>query len=441
MPADATVVSGHDLLTDESLLTGESAPVHKIAAANAETGGPARRRRPALRLFRQSRRARPRPRDRDGDRPAQRNRQDRRGDHGDRSRAAAIAGGDGTAGQAVRGDQPQRQRARGAALRDVARALVRCGAERHRARHVDAAGGDSARPDRVHGDGRLAHLAGPRAHPPHLGDRIARRRDRAVHRQDRHADPEPHDDRRAARRDKAIGGRKSGRIFSAGGGGAARLRRAGERARTVRSDGEGVLRAARDDARRRRRPASRPDARTRVWRPPRPVRRRQCLARPRRGRALRRRKARRRRSPNCAALAAPERERLGRLVDEMARDGMRVLAVARAALAAGLRARRLAARPAVHASGSGRARRPAARQRAGRGQGMPLGRGARGDDHRRLSRHRARHRRRGRNRRDRDRHRAGHRGDGRRRTGAARPRSRRCSPAPRRSTSCASSTR
>ena len=32
VPADATVVSGHDLLTDESLLTGESAPVHKIAA-------------------------------------------------------------------------------------------------------------------------------------------------------------------------------------------------------------------------------------------------------------------------------------------------------------------------------------------------------------------------------------------------------------------------
>jgi Ca2+-transporting ATPase len=39
VPADATVVSGHDLLTDESLLTGESAPVRKIAAANAEPAG------------------------------------------------------------------------------------------------------------------------------------------------------------------------------------------------------------------------------------------------------------------------------------------------------------------------------------------------------------------------------------------------------------------
>ena len=39
VPADATVSSGHDLLTDESLLTGESAPVRKIAASNAEPAG------------------------------------------------------------------------------------------------------------------------------------------------------------------------------------------------------------------------------------------------------------------------------------------------------------------------------------------------------------------------------------------------------------------
>ncbi|MGA2491946.1 MAG: cation-translocating P-type ATPase [Roseiarcus sp.] len=40
VPADATVVAGHDLLTDESLLTGESAPVRKIAAtADAASAG------------------------------------------------------------------------------------------------------------------------------------------------------------------------------------------------------------------------------------------------------------------------------------------------------------------------------------------------------------------------------------------------------------------
>ena len=35
VPADATVLAGHDLMTDESLLTGESAPVRKVAAAES----------------------------------------------------------------------------------------------------------------------------------------------------------------------------------------------------------------------------------------------------------------------------------------------------------------------------------------------------------------------------------------------------------------------
>ncbi|MGE5268821.1 MAG: cation-translocating P-type ATPase [Thiohalocapsa sp.] len=37
VPADATLVSAHDLVTDESLLTGESVPVRKLAAALAST--------------------------------------------------------------------------------------------------------------------------------------------------------------------------------------------------------------------------------------------------------------------------------------------------------------------------------------------------------------------------------------------------------------------
>ena len=39
VPADATVVAAHDLMTDESLLTGESAPVRKIAASGATAAG------------------------------------------------------------------------------------------------------------------------------------------------------------------------------------------------------------------------------------------------------------------------------------------------------------------------------------------------------------------------------------------------------------------
>ena len=53
-----------------------------------------------------------------------------------------------------------------------------------------------------------------------------------------------------------------------------------------------------------------------------------------RGRASPRRKARRKPSPISAISPRRERERLARLVDEMARGGMRVLAVARAGVAA-----------------------------------------------------------------------------------------------------------
>jgi Ca2+-transporting ATPase len=39
VPADATVITAHDLMTDESLLTGESAPVRKVAAPEAPPPG------------------------------------------------------------------------------------------------------------------------------------------------------------------------------------------------------------------------------------------------------------------------------------------------------------------------------------------------------------------------------------------------------------------
>ena len=58
------------------------------------------------------------------------------------------------------------QRTRRAALRSIAWRLARRGVERDRARHVDAAGRIPARADGVHGHGRMAHFAANRADTP-----------------------------------------------------------------------------------------------------------------------------------------------------------------------------------------------------------------------------------------------------------------------------------
>ena len=147
-------------------------------------------------------------------------------------RVFAVVGG--------RGERPG-----GAALRHLARRMARRGARRHRARHVDAARRVSGGADGVHGHGRLADLAGARAHAARRRHRDARLGDGAVHGQDRHADREPHVRRRAAaqerrglpasrrvRRDAARGVPRPGRV-----------RPSRQRDGPLRPHGEGVPRS------------------------------------------------------------------------------------------------------------------------------------------------------------------------------------------------------
>ena len=151
-----------DLQADESLLTGESVPVRKIAAKReAQPESRPGRRRSAF-VYSGTLVVR-------GTGTGERHRHRRRA-----ARSAASARRWAPSKPSRRrcrreirrlvrlfvGDRPGYQRAGGAALRPAARRLAGRAARRHHAGDGDAAGGIPGGADGVHGDGRLAHLAG-----------------------------------------------------------------------------------------------------------------------------------------------------------------------------------------------------------------------------------------------------------------------------------------
>ena len=169
------------------------------------------------------------------------------------------------------------------------------------------------------------------------------RRHRAVHRQDRHADAEPHDDRRHARPAMTTGVRRTRSRSPANSATLARIRNSGQRARAFRSRWRRRSTPSPPNAcRADRRPAQRPDTEVGIRASSRSARddaglatsvgRRRLSSPP---------KARPRRSPSSAGLPAGRAgaSYAGRST-RWRRTGMRVLGVARAAVAARIARRR-----------------------------------------------------------------------------------------------------
>ena len=280
VPADAVLLRCTDLQADEF------DPDRRIRAGAQGRLGRSRqvwtaapgRRRPAAYLLRFAGGARLGAGGSNRHRCAKRNRQDRPVAGHPRNRTAAPAGANTARRQAVCRSRRRGQRARGAALRHHARRMAGRGAGRNCAGHVDAAGRVSGRPDRLHGDGRMANFAGARPDAARGGDRDAGLCHRAVHRQDRHPHRKPDDDRRAA----AEGWERlppAGRHGNAGAvPGLERVRPARERARAVRPDGAGVPYPGARAADRGRLSASALEAGARLWSSARSPRRNPYLA-------------------------------------------------------------------------------------------------------------------------------------------------------------------
>ena len=243
VPADALLLEAFDFQADESLLTGESVPVRKLVSPNVarvmaapggedlpcvysgSLGGSRQRHRRGRRYGRQQS---------DG--------QDRSVASSPGARAAPTADPDPQSGTAGGDRRWCRQRGRHGALRLIPRRMAGSTAGRNYHRHVDAAGGISGGAHSLHGDGRLAHLAGAGVDPAFYRHRSPWIGDCAVHGQDRHADRKSDVRCRTenAGREMAPRRRWSGWAELSRGRG---LWRSGERAGGVRSDGKGAPRA------------------------------------------------------------------------------------------------------------------------------------------------------------------------------------------------------
>jgi Ca2+-transporting ATPase len=165
--ADAILLTADDLQVDESLLTGESLPVRKLAASGKDSRGG---RRPG---------GEDQPNVYSGSLVTRATGLARVIATGPSSEIGRIGQSLATLDtepprlrqetadrEAVRDRRWRGGAPRGAAVRAAARRLALRGAGRHRHRHVDAARGISGGPHHFPGDGGLAHRPGRRAHPP-----------------------------------------------------------------------------------------------------------------------------------------------------------------------------------------------------------------------------------------------------------------------------------
>ncbi len=205
-------------------------------------------------VFRHARGRGPGPRARDGDRTGHRDGQDRQVSRDDRDGGDAAPAPDGPDRGAASGARGRALPSRGLPLRAVAGESLRRAPRRSGARDVDPAGGVSRRADDLPRARSLAALAQTGSDAPGRRDRGARRRDRALCRQDRHPDAQPDesDPPRQRRTEPGRGRRRnaSRRVSRARG-----IRGPGEPDVALRSDGAGDSRARPAHTRPNRAPA------------------------------------------------------------------------------------------------------------------------------------------------------------------------------------------